>query len=305
MPATSVRTSQGDTPPGGAAPEQSAPPRRRRRRRFNAAELPRGALLGIYALLIAVPLVVVAFTAFKTSQQMYADPFGLPPTPSLANFAELLAGGRLGTSFINSVIVTSISVTATLLISSWASFSIARIEGRLGTFLYLFFSLGLAVPAQVAMIPQYVIFRQLGLTNNLLGLVLINIAVTLSVAIFILTGFFRTLPKELFEAAEIDGASSWQLYWRIALPLSTPSLAAVAIFLFVMHWNDLLYPLLFTTDPALATLPKALLDFKGEYTTNYPVLFAGVLIASIPMILAYVLLQRWFVAGITAGAVRG
>lgn len=283
----------------------AAPRRRTRSRRPDWSELPRGVLLGLYALLIAVPLVIVLFTAFKTSSQMYQDPFGLPPSPSLANFAELWAGGRIGTSFLNSVVVTVVSVTVTLLVSSWAAFSVTRIGGRLGTVIFAIFCLGLAVPAQVAMIPQYVIFDQLGLTNSLLGLVLINIAVTCSVAIFILTGFFRTLPQELFEAAEIDGAGTWQLYWKVALPLSTPSLAAVAIFLFVMHWNDLLYPLLFITDPDLATLPKALLDFKGEYTTNYPVLFAGVLIASIPMIVAYVFLQRWFVAGITAGAVRG
>ncbi|QNN82964.1 carbohydrate ABC transporter permease [Brachybacterium sp. Z12] len=283
----------------------TTPRRRTSPRRPDWSELPRGVLLVLYALLIAVPLVIVLFTAFKTSSQMYRDPFGLPPSPSLANFAELWAGGRIGTSFLNSTIVTAVSVTVTLLISSWAAFAVTRIGGQLGTIIFAIFCLGLAVPAQVAMIPQYVIFDQLGLTNSLLGLMLINIAVTCSVAIFILTGFFRTLPHELFEAAEIDGAGSWQLYWRIALPLSTPSLAAVAIFLFVMHWNDLLYPLLFITDPDLATLPKALLDFKGEYTTNYPVLFAGVIIASIPMIVAYVFLQRWFVAGITAGAVRG
>ncbi|WP_422116701.1 carbohydrate ABC transporter permease [Brachybacterium sp. UNK5269] len=284
-----------------AAPTARSP----RRRRPDWSELPRAGLLAVYALLIAVPLVVVLFTAFKTSAQMYASPFGLPPTPTVDNFVRLWSGGRIGTSFLNSTVVTAVSVSVTLLISSWAAFSISRIGGRLGALLFAFFSLGLAVPAQVAMIPQYVIFDQLGLTNSLLGLMLINIAVTCSVAIFILTGFFRTLPHELFEAAQIDGASTWQLYWKVALPLSTPSLAAVAIFLFVMHWNDLLYPLLFITDPDLATLPKALLDFKGEFTTNYPVLFAGVIIASIPMILAYVLLQRYFVAGITAGAVRG
>jgi len=155
------------------------------------------------------------------------------------------------------------------------------------------------------MIPQYVIFKQIGLTNSLIGLVLINIAVTCPVAVFIMTGFLKTLPTELFEAAEIDGAGQWRTYQSIALPLAAPSVAAVAIFLFVMHWNDLLYPLLFITDPAKATLPKALLDFKGEYTTNYPVLFAGVLIASAPMVIAYVFLQRYFVAGITAGATKG
>jgi len=260
--------------------------------------------LTVYALIILVPLTVVLFTTLKTSPQMYASPFGLPTTPTLDNFGELLNGGQLGTSLLNSVVVTLSSVVLTLLVSSWAAYGIARIHGWTGIVVFGVFALGLAVPAQVAMIPQYVIFKQIGLTNSLLGLILINIAVTCPVAIFILTGFLKTLPNELFEAAEIDGAGQWRTYRSIALPLAKPSFAAVAIFLFVMHWNDLLYPLLFITDPSKATLPKALLDFKGEYTTNYPVLFAGVLVASAPMVIAYVFLQRYFVAGITAGATK-
>lgn len=265
----------------------------------------RGALLTVYALIILVPMTVVVFTTFKSSAQMYASPFGLPTTPTLGNFGELMAGGRLGTSLLNSVLVTGSSVVLTLLVSTLAAFGIARIHGWTGIAVFGLFAIGLAVPAQVAMIPQYVIFKQIGLDNSLLGLILINIAVTCPVAIFILTGFLKTLPFELFEAAEIDGAGPWRMYRSIALPLAAPSVAAVAIFLFVMHWNDLLYPLLLITDPAKATLPKALLDFKGEYTTNYPVLFAGVLVASVPMVLAYVFLQRFFVAGITAGATKG
>lgn len=265
----------------------------------------RGGLLGVYALIILIPMTVVVFTTFKTSAQMYASPFGLPTTPTVSSFAELLEGGRLGTSLLNSVIVTGCSVLLTLLVSTLAAFGIARLHGWVGIVIFGLFAAGLAVPAQVAMIPQYVILKQIGLTNSLLGLILINIAVTCPVAIFILTGFLKTLPNELFEAAEIDGAGPWRMYRSVALPLAAPSVAAVAIFLFVMHWNDLLYPLLLVTDPAKATLPKALLDFKGEYTTNYPVLFAGVLVASAPMVLAYVFLQRYFVAGITAGATKG
>jgi raffinose/stachyose/melibiose transport system permease protein len=268
-------------------------------------KLSRSVLLTVYSLIVLVPLTVVFFTTLKTSPQMYASPFGVPTSPTLNNFDELLAGGQLTTSFLNSVVVTVFSVALTLFISSLAAFAIARIHGWLGIAIFGLFALGLAVPAQVAMIPQYVIFKQIGLTNSLVGLVLINIAVTCPVAVFIMTGFLKTLPTELFEAAEIDGAGQWRTYQSIALPLAAPSVAAVAIFLFVMHWNDLLYPLLFITDPAKATLPKALLDFKGEYTTNYPVLFAGVLIASAPMVIAYVFLQRYFVAGITAGATKG
>ncbi len=261
--------------------------------------------LTVYALVIIVPLTVVLFTTFKTSPQMYANPFGIPTQPTLSNFSELILDNDLSINLLNSVVVTTFSVTLTLALASAAAYGISRLLGWIGTIVFGVFALGLAVPAQVAMIPQYVIIKQLGLTNSLFGLILINIAVTLPIAVFILTAFFNTLPRELYEAAEIDGAGHFRTYRSIALPLSAPSLAAVAIFLVVMHWNDLLYPLLFITDPAKATLPKALLDFKGEYTTNYPVLFAGVLVASAPMVIAYVFLQRYFVAGMTAGATKG
>lgn len=272
---------------------------------FHAHSIGRAIGLTVYALIIIVPITVVVFTTFKTSPPMYASPFGLPTEPTLANFTELIGDGRLGLNLLNSIVVTSFSVVLTLALASAAAYGIARLLGWVGVLVFGAFALGLAVPAQVAMIPQYVIIKQLNLTNTLTGLVLINIAVTMPIAVFILTAFFKTLPKELYEAAEIDGAGHFRVYRSIALPLSAPSLAAVAIFLVVMHWNDLLYPLLFITDPAKATLPKALLDFKGEYTTNYPVLFAGVLVASAPMVIAYVFLQRYFVAGMTAGATKG
>ncbi|MEU4244907.1 carbohydrate ABC transporter permease [Actinoplanes sp. NPDC026619] len=140
---------------------------------------------------------------------------------------------------------------------------------------------------------------------NSIAVVAVSVPVTLPVAVFILTGFMRTLPPELYEAADLDGAGEWKSCQRIAIPLSYPSLAATSIFLVVMHWNDLLYPLLFIDDPAKRTLPLALLDFQGEYLTDYPLLFTGVVVASVPMVLAYAFLQRHFVAGITAGSIKG
>jgi raffinose/stachyose/melibiose transport system permease protein len=135
--------------------------------------------------------------------------------------------------------------------------------------------------------------------------VLINIVVTLPIAVFILTGFLKTIPGEIFEATSIDGSGPWRTYRSVILPLSAPSLAATAIFLFVIHWNDLLYPLLFIQEPGKRTLPVALLSFQGEFLTDYPLLFTGVVVASAPIVVTYVFLQRYFVAGITAGSVKG
>ncbi|GGN75872.1 sugar ABC transporter permease [Actinoplanes lobatus] len=262
-------------------------------------------ILGVYATLIVVPLLVIVGGSLKTTPDLFAAPFGPPTDPTLDNYATVLAEQDLLGVLGNSVLVVSVSVPLTLLLGSLAAYAVARLPRWPSRLLFGIFAIGLAVPAQAVMIPQYVQFERLGLRNSLTGLILVNVVVTLPVAVFILAGFMRTLPGELYEAAEIDGAGPWATFWRIAVPVSAPSLAATAIFLLVMHWNDLLYPLLFIDEPGKRTLPLALLGFQGEYLTDYPLLFTGVVVASLPMVLAYAFLQRHFVAGITAGAVKG
>lgn len=264
----------------------------------------RRAILAIYALIIAVPLIVVLTGSLKTMTQLFESPFGLPSNPAWSNFSTVLSDQNLGTAFVNSTIVTASSVTVTLFLCSLASFGIARIPGWRGYAIYGFVIIGLAVPVQANMIPQYVLFDRLGLLNSLLGLMIINLVITAPVGVFILTGFMKTLPRELFEAAEIDGSGPWRTYWSIVMPLSAPSLSATAIFLSVIHWNQLIYPLLFINDPEKRTLPLALLRFRGEFLTNYPLLFSGIVIASAPIVIAYVFLQRYFITGLTAGSVK-
>ena len=260
----------------------------------------------VYALLILVPLLVVVLTSIKTLQETFTNPLGLPADGiKFDNYVAIFQEQTMAGYFMNSVIVTLFSVTFTLLFASMIAFGITRLSSWLGNILFTLFTLGMMIPAQVIMVPLYSLMLDLGLTNSLVGLILVNISSTLPIAVFILTGFMKTLPKELFEASTIDGAGNWQMFTKVAIPLSLPSLSATAIFLFVMHWNDLLYPLLFITDNAYKTLPLALLEFQGQYSTNYPMLFTGVIIASAPMVVAYVFLQRFFVAGMTAGAVKG
>ncbi len=260
--------------------------------------------LAIYALLVIVPVAVVAFGSLKTQGQILTNPLGPPGSPTLDGFHKVI-GQHIFRALRNSAIVTVFSVSLTLFLASLTAFAVTRIGGWRSNSIFAFFTLGLAVPAQVNGIQQYTLFKSLHLTNSLHGLVFINMAVTMPVAVFILTGFMKTLPRELFEAAVVDGAGPWRLYRAVVMPLSMPSLAAVAIFLFVAHWNDLYYPLLFITDESKWTLPRTLASLRGEFLTDYPTLFAGVMVASAPMVVAYVLLQRWFVAGLTSGAVKG
>jgi raffinose/stachyose/melibiose transport system permease protein len=260
----------------------------------------------VYALLILIPLLVVVLTSVKTLQETFANPIGFPEGGlKFDNYAAIFQEQTMAGYFMNSTIVTLFSVSFTLLLAAMIAYGITRLNNWMGNILFTLFTLGMMIPAQVIMVPLYSLMLNFGLTNSLVGLILVNISSTLPIAVFILTGFMKTLPKELFEAATIDGAGNWQTFVKVAIPLSLPSLSATAIFLFVMHWNDLLYPLLFITDNAYKTLPLALLEFQGQYSTNYPMLFTGVIIASAPMIVAYVFLQRFFVAGMTAGAVKG
>ncbi|MFJ4027217.1 carbohydrate ABC transporter permease [Paenarthrobacter sp. NPDC089989] len=269
------------------------------------ASISRRAILGIYAIIIIIPLTVVGFGSFKSTQELFEGPFNLPQSLSPANYAEVIGGQDLGSSFWNSVVVTAISVPVTLFIASLAGYAVSRLRGFVSWAIFGFLVLGMAIPAQANMVPLYVLFGRLGLLDNLAGLIVANVVSTLPIAVFILGGFMRTLPKELYEASSIDGTGPWKTYASIALPLSAPSIAAAAIFLFVIHWNELLYPLLFIQSPGNRTLPLALLSFQGEFQTNYPLLFAGVILASLPVVVAYIFLQRYFVAGITAGASKG
>ncbi|WP_223623800.1 carbohydrate ABC transporter permease [Microbacterium sp. EST19A] len=269
------------------------------------AKVSRWGILLVYSILIIVPLTVVIFGSFKSSQELFSAPFAPPSAPSLANYETLFGTADLGTPFVNSVIVTAVSLLLALFIGSLAAYAVARIPGWRGWLIFGVLVLGMSIPAQAIMVPLYVMFASMGLLNSLVGLILIEVVHSLPITVFILGGFMKTLPRELYEASSIDGSGPWRTYWSIVLPLSTPSIAATAIFLFVIIWNDLLFPLLFVQDAAYETLPLALLGFQGEFQTNYPAMFAGVIIASMPVVVAYIFLQRYFVAGITAGASKG
>jgi raffinose/stachyose/melibiose transport system permease protein len=262
----------------------------------------RGALLLVYTVIIVVPLAVVVFGSFKSQQELFANPYLPTLSPALSNYRTALLAQGLGRALLNSAVVTVAGVVVTLLLASLAAFAIARTRGWVSATIFAVLVVGMAVPAQANMIPQRVLFERIGLLDSLLGLVVINVTVTLPVATFILAGFMKTLPSELYEASSLDGAGNLRTFVSIVMPLSAPSLAATTIFLFVIQWNDLLYPLLLIQSPDKKTLPLALLNFQGEFLTNYPLLFTGVILSSLPLVVAYVALQRHFVAGITAGA---
>jgi len=258
-----------------------------------------------FAALILIPSLIVVMGSFKTDAEVYNKPLSLPEKWNLDNFRRLLSESDLDVSFRNSVFVTILSVLLTLIFASLASFAIARMITVTGKVLAGLFALGLAIPAQINIVPVYYIFRDLGLTNSFLGLIIINVTTTLPISIFILTAFFREISREMYEASEVDGASPLRIYRSIALPLSRPAMGATAIFLFVINWNDLLWPLLLIQESEKKTLPLAMLAYRGEYFVSFSMLFTAVMVASLPMVIMYLMMQRSFVAGLTAGAVKG
>lgn len=259
----------------------------------------------LYSLIIVAPLYFVLITAFKSSQAFYASPLGWPTSPTFDNLRKLFADQPIWRYFCNSVQVTTVTVLLVLLLGSLISFAIFRFGGRAGAVLFSLFAAGLIVPSQVNMLTIYAFVRKLGLADRHTGVILVTAALLLPITVFMLTGFMKLLSREMMEAGSLDGCGEWALYWRIAIPLSAPSLATAATFLLVMVWNDLLIPMLLLNGKSALTLPLALMQFRGEYVTDYPMLLTGVAVTALPLALLFLFLQRYFVAGLAEGALKG
>ncbi|GIP17853.1 sugar ABC transporter permease [Paenibacillus montaniterrae] len=263
-------------------------------------------LLACFAGIIIAPLLIVVFTTFKTNAEFYANPLSWPAQLTLDNLQVLFAKQTMWRYFWNSTLVTFVTVALELLLAGSIAYAIMRYgKSKIGAMLFSLFAVGLMIPSQVNMIPIYTLLRDLSLTNSHAGLILVTLTILLPLSVFMLTGFVKTLPKELLEAGEIDGAGEFRLFTQIVVPLIAPYLATTAAFLFVIVWNDLLFPMLLLVEKGKLTLPLALIQFKGEYITNYPLLMTGVIVTALPMIVMFVFLQRYFIAGALAGSLKG
>jgi raffinose/stachyose/melibiose transport system permease protein len=258
-------------------------------------------ILGSVAAIFPVLLAVQA--SFKTLYDFYDRPLGLPSRWAWENYVSVWQKAHIPEVAWNSVVVCAISVPAILLVASMAANGLARYRFRGNTAIYLYFLAGLIIPIQLSILPTVLMLKTLGIVNTYAGLILPYIALGMPFSIFVLTGFLRTLPRDLEEAARIDGASEFLIYWRIVLPLCAPALATVAILNFVAIWNDFFFPLV--AAPAVPTLQVGVNNLRGYYSTEWGFIFAGVTLSALPLVAAYVLLTKQFIRGIAAGAVRG
>jgi len=264
-----------------------------------------GAAAGwLWLALVILPIYYIVLTSLKAQSEFFTSNPLLPPSsPTLDNYALVLRSG-FARYFVNSVVVTLGSVLPAVLVSFMAAYAIAR--GR-GWFLALsnrIFLLGLAIPLHATIIPIYWMITRAHLYDTLLALILPSIAFSIPISVLILANFLRDVPGELFESMRLDGCSDWGMLWRLALPLTRPAVVTAAVYNALNVWNGFLFPLILTQSPELRVLPLSLWTFQGEFQVNIPALLASVVLASLPLLVIYVVARRQLVSGMTAGFTR-
>jgi multiple sugar transport system permease protein len=229
----------------------------------------------------------------------------IPDPATTDNYVQALTTQNFGLYFLNSIIVSVIATAASVLVSSMMAYAFARFRFPGRELIFRILLLGLIVPAMMLIIPQFILAKQLHLLDSLVGLIVFYTAGTLALNTFLLRGFFESIPWELDQAMQVDGAGAWTRYWRLALPLAKPALATATIFTFLSCWDEFAWALTIINTPEHLTLPVAIQLFQGQNATQWGLVFAASLIAVIPVIIVFLVFQRYFVQGLTAGAVNG
>lgn len=260
--------------------------------------------LSIYALIILVPFTMMIFNSFKTMRELFLKPFSLPSKFSFDNFTKAWRFASIGVGYRNSLFVAGITVMIVAMLASMFAYMISKYDFSFRRAIFLYSMLGLALPARLAVIPIFILLRNMGLTNSLLGLILVYSSVNIPFSVFILKNFIDAVPNELCEAARIDGAGVGYIYYRVILPLIKPALSIVAIVTFVNVWNDFFFPLILINDRSKATITLAVSIFFGEYSIQWPLLFAGLTLSIAPTVIMFLIFSRFFIAGMTQGAIK-
>lgn len=269
-----------------------------------------GANIGKYAFLIcmafvfAMPMLFTLLSSVKTKTEIFAKPFSLPQVFQWGNYVEAWQAANMSRYFINSLIQAGATVILLAFISSMAAYTLSRFKFAGNKLLLLFFMLGMMIPMHTVLVPVSYIIGALNLKNNIVALVLIYVAFNLPFSILVMSNFMRGVNHSLEEAALIDGASYFQIYGKVMLPLCVPAISTISIFNFLGAWNNILFPLIFINDKNLKPIALGLLNFNGERGSDYgPLMAAIVITVGVPLIL-YLLLQEKVEGGLAAGAVK-
>ena len=259
----------------------------------------------IVALINIYPLVFSIFCSFKGNLEIFSSFTSLPKRLRFENYVTAWKVGNIGRYFLNSIILSVGTLVIAGLFGAMASYVLAKFRFRGKSKIYLLFISGMMIPIQAVLIPLSYIFGKLGIMNNYPVLILLYSAFCFPMTVLVLTGFMNGIPTELEEAMVIDGASIFQVFFKMILPLSVPGIVSVSIFNFIQVWNNLLFPLIFISDKNKGTISMGLLAFFGEYSTDYSSSMAGICLTTIPVIIAYVFFQEKIENGLMSGAIKG
>jgi raffinose/stachyose/melibiose transport system permease protein len=262
-------------------------------------------VLALFLLLAALPFAIVLLTSFKANTELSRGVFTLPEVWRWENYVKAWTQGRFGQYFFSSVVVASSVVVTATTFSIWAGYAFGRMRFPLHGLFFGLFLVGIMVPQEAFIVPLYHTMRRLGLYDTYWALILPQVGLSVCFGAFWMRGAFAGIPQDLEDAARVDGCSSWTALWRVLLPVVRPALLTLVVLLFVWTWNDFLLALVLVTSEQLRTLPLGLAFFQGRYSTDVALVSAGAVMVALPTILIYVLFQRQFIQGVTAGAIQG
>jgi multiple sugar transport system permease protein len=274
--------------------------------RDRVGSLTSGTLAWLYAAILIIPFYYFIASSFKTNEEIFESPLALPTSWDFSNFTTALRQADLGLAVANSALTTVAALILTLLLALPAAFALARATGRVGRIIETVFSLGFLIPSFAALFPTFLLAAALGLFHTRTFVVLLLPATALPLSIVILTAFMRTIPRELEEAASMDGATTLQVLRQVYLPICIPGIATVLLLNFLSFWNAYLYPLiLIGPDTSQRTIQVALPTLKVDAGTDYGVLMAGTLLTLLPVYLVYTILQKQMQKALVSGAIKG
>lgn len=274
------------------------------RERYRAGTVVREIMMIAAGLIFLFPLYVLLTISLKTPAETTDDTLGLPSSLNVENYRQAWDSASLGSAMINSMVVTGLSLVLLVLCGSAAAYVLSRRLSRLSTGLYVLFLLGLMIPIQLGMVPLYEFMKSAFLLQTYTSVILFSVGVHLPMTVFLYAGFMRAIPRDFEEAAAIDGSSWRRTYFQIMLPMVKPVTATVIILNVNAIWNDFLVPMLYLAGSAQQTLPVAVFAFRGEFSSDWAVLFAGMIIAIVPVLVAFVFLQKYIIRGF-AGGLKG
>jgi N-acetylglucosamine transport system permease protein len=269
-------------------------------------QIPAFIILGLWSLFTIFVLAWIVISSLKTNRQLFLNVWSLPTKLQFENYVTAWTTVNMGSYFLNSVLVVLSAVIVILALSAPASYILSRSKFRGKNLITMIFIAGIGIPVPLLFIPLFVIMARIKLINTLWGLGIIYVAVSIPFTVYLLTGFFGSLPIELEEAAVLDGCSDIQVFSRVMLPLASPGLITAAIFNFMFLWNEYQLALVYLSDPKLRTLSLGIYSLENsmEYTGDWVGLMAGVIIVIVPTIILYIILSEKMIAGITMGAVK-